>query len=148
MEQKFRAFDKSTGPHGKMIYLAGFVKYGEGWTGGDPNFKFYELYYSTGGFYKTEASKIVIMQTIGLLDILQTPIFDADVLSWTGSDGKEFLKVVKWDPTKAAFQMANVYELQHEKHWDIWHGIDEEWLKKIQLKKKGNIYENQELLKP
>ena len=41
---KFRAWHNVEGLR-KMYYLTGFLAYGEGWKGGNPDHKFYELYF-------------------------------------------------------------------------------------------------------
>ncbi len=135
MEQKFRAFDKSMGLHGRMVYLAGFVKYGEGWNGGDPKFKFYELYYSTGGFYKTEASRVVIMPFIGKMDKTEKDIYLGDILKVIGTKRVgEYITFVVYKDHGFTLDVNKTY---FKDHCCI-----------TRTEKIGNIYENPELLKP
>ncbi len=131
-EIKFRAWDKRDGLQ-KMLYLTGFVPYGEGWSGGNPDYKFYELYYGLNAFMKVSEKEIEIMQFTGLKDGHGKEIYEGDICEGH-SDG---IGVITWSPFDGGYD----YVFSDEANVGIWEVI--KFIKVI-----GNVYQNPELLTP
>ena len=82
----------------------------------------------------------------GVYDINRHPVFGDDILEVTLSDQTSIRKLVRFIPEKAAFCLANNYDLRNENRWDIWHHFDQEWIVDTRAVVIGNCYDNPELL--
>lgn len=82
----------------------------------------------------------------GVLDIKGNKIFDGDILQVMLSDGQTIYKLVKFQPNKAGFCIANIVELQYEGKWDVWNHISQQWVHDVEPVVVGNVHDNPELL--
>jgi uncharacterized phage protein (TIGR01671 family) len=137
-EIRFRAFDKREGLQ-RMYYLTGFNYYGEGWTGGDPDCKFIELYFGNGGLMKASFSDIVLMQLTDQVDSDNKPVYEGDVYQYDyeyDSDYDGDMPIVKRSTGRASVtHLTDTYSIRNAKsEGGKVHVI-------------GNIYENPDSLK-
>lgn len=82
----------------------------------------------------------------GVSDSSGHPIFDDDILEVTLTDQISIRKLVRFIPEKAAFCLANNYDFQYNKKWDVWHHFDQQWVKETEAKVIGNIHDNPNML--
>ena len=82
----------------------------------------------------------------GVLDINGKQIFHGDILKVTLSDNQTIYKLVKFQPDKAAFCLANNFDLQYDGRWDIWSHLSQKWVYDVEPVVVGNIYDKPELL--
>lgn len=125
---KFRSWDKREGLQ-RMIYLNGFIPYGDGWRGGNPDYKFYQLYYGDKGCSSADAKDIEIMQYTGLKDKNGKEIYEGDIIESDYGIG-----TVEFDQTTCRFTYS--FSLDTDA---LWHYTKS-------AKVVGNIYENPELI--
>jgi hypothetical protein len=76
----------------------------------------------------------------GLKDYNGNLIFDGDKIQTIDSKGNPIVKNIKYIATKAAFCMANDYEMKYDDCWDIWQSIRVDWLTEFEAEIIGNIH--------
>jgi len=132
-EIKFRAWDKREGLH-RMYFLNGILKYGEGWSGGDPKHKFYELSFGNGGFMKVVASDVEIMQYIGLPDKNGRDIYEDDILKPIDEDVFVIIKFIGGQFVGLSVDRKHPIQETQNRNWLSWEVV-------------GNIWNNSDFLK-
>lgn len=97
----------------------------------------------------TALSKSVILSTVGqfagLYDKNGKEIYEGDIISLNGENEK----IVKFIDEQAAFCLANISDLKHEKWMYIWQHPSSDWWKSYnrEIIVIGNAHDNPELLK-
>ncbi len=119
-----------------MYYLRGFVPYGEGWHGGNPDYKFYQLYFGESGIMSHSAKDVELMQVTGLYDKNGKEIYEGDVFG-----SPEILRCVVEKEPDGAYILRFIHPKMKGKKISI---LDEKVSKSPII---GNIYENPELIK-
>lgn len=138
-EIRFRVWDKRDELQ-KIYYNVYFIPYGEGWNGGNPEYKFYDINFGLGGFMKVAAKEVEIMQYIGLKDKNGKEIYEGDIIEIKHPyKDRMFSGVVSWEG-----YMWSCKEFYFT-HFDIPSDIFSEGTEHIEII--GNIYMNHELLK-
>lgn len=123
-----------------MYYLTGIVKYGEGWFGGNPEYKFYTLYFGEKGFMSVGEKDIELMLCLNREDENGKLIYEGDVMHVHDKISGRFFEVTRED---------NGFGLVDAKgEGDDW-GV---YTRNIELRNDkfliiGNRYENPELVK-
>lgn len=96
---------------------------------------------------KTEVLCDTVGQFTGLYDKNGKEVYEGDILKVECTDGSSIYKIVRFVPEKAAFCMANTFEIKDEGRWDIWSCVSQRGIKEIEASVIGNIHDNPELLK-
>ena len=96
---------------------------------------------------KTEVLCDTVGQFTGLYDKNGKEIYEGDILKVECTDGSSIYKIVRFVPEKAAFCMANTFEIKDEGRWDIWSYVSQRGIKEIEVSVIGNIHDNPELSK-
>ena len=91
--------------------------------------------------------KNTIGQFTGLYDKNGKEVYEGDILKVECTDGSSIYKIVRFVPEKAAFCMANTFEIKDEGIWDIWSYVSQRGIKEIEASVIGNIHDNPKLLK-
>lgn len=149
---KYRAWDKREGLQ-RMYFLTGIVQYGEGWSGGNPEHKFYELHFGDG-FSKLSAAEIELMQFTGKKCFNNKEVYEGDILFYeeqSDNGDERFYLVVTWIEEWCMFASLHVEEY-HKYLSGGAKELDEVlyWTYPIEESEDyhyaGNIYQNPELL--
>lgn len=69
-------------------------------------------------------------------------IWEGDKIQTTDSKGQPIVKIIKYISTKAAFCMANEYELKYD-DWDIWQQIRVDWLTEFEAEIIGTVHDSE-----
>lgn len=133
-EIKFRAFRKLD-EFSEMIYNIFFEKYGEGWNGGNPDYKHYRISYAVGNFFLANYKEVEIMQYIDLKDKHGKDIYESDIVTGCMFNGSFAYGVIEW--YKCGWIVKPIGKFME--------GIDLPTNPAIEVI--GNIYQNPELLK-
>ena len=96
-----------------------------------------------GGY---EVDPDTVGQFSGITDSQGQRIFDGDILKVECADGSTIYKLVRFVPGKAAFCMANNFELKSEGKWDIWSYMSQRWINEMEAIVIGNSHDNPDLL--
>ena len=96
------------------------------------------------GGYEVEPQSVGLFT--GVVDINGKQIFEDDILKVTLSDESTVYKVVRFIPMKAAFCLANNFDLQYDGRWDIWHHLDQRWVKDTNTLVVGNVIDDPDIL--
>jgi uncharacterized phage protein (TIGR01671 family) len=129
-EIKFRAWDTRKGLN-KMYFNVSFIPYGDGWIGGNPDHKFYQIYHGNGGFFLSDMKDIVLMQFTGLHDKNGKEIYEGDIVQHNN-----------WDYPFEVFFNQEKARFVCKMRTGLTQYIDYRQIVVI-----GNIYENPELIK-
>ena len=131
---KFRVWDKREGMS-QMIYINGYKFYGEGFEGGNPEYKWCRIEQGKSAFSLMNVKDMEMMQYTFLNDKNGKPIYRGDILSGVA----EIPVVITWSYKFASFCLQkDGLAFQH------WFGESCDPAKTEVI---GNIYENPELIK-
>lgn len=89
-------------------------------------------------------------ETVGLFsgvnDSKGKKVFDGDIIQVRCCDNTSIYKLVRFQPYKAAFCVANNFDLQYENKWDVWSSMSQRWIDDMEAVVIGNIHDNPDLL--